>query len=281
MAVKPITNPNPTPPSKLDRSKQISNKDLNVRSISNKETVVVPGKDATKNFHVVLKDLDTAILSHIQNVMRIKVRENGEMVDVPIMYANQERWANIKRNGVIRDKNGSLLLPLMSFRRVNVEFNDELPSYKQDVTGDFVQVVRTSGWSKANQYDAFGVQTGIKPIKENIVTGVPQYVNATYDFIVYSSFITQMNTIVESFVQQHQTYWGDNTSYRFHCLVEGGMADATEMDVAGERIVKTTFSVMLKGYLLPEVIANVIQSKRFSARKNIVGGKIVFGEKIV
>ena len=60
------------------------------------------------------------------------------------------------------------MLPLMMFKRTSVDFNDDFPSYKHDVTGQFVSVVRTSKWSKDNQYTQFAVQKGAKPVEENI-----------------------------------------------------------------------------------------------------------------
>ena len=78
-----------------------------------------------------------------------------------------------------------------------------------------------------------------------------------------------MNKVVESFVQQSGPYWGDNTSYRFLCNVDGGIADATEMPTGGERIIKSNFTVSLKGYLLPEYIVNIINRKRANTNKQI------------
>jgi hypothetical protein len=279
MAVKPITNSLPLQKDQVSRASQVSDKDNTVNNSTNREKKIFPGgKDFTKNYEIILQDLDSAIMNHIKNVMKLKVRENGELVSVPIMYGNEERWASIKKHGVIRDKKGALLLPLMVFKRTNVEFNDTLPSYKHDINGEFAQVVRSSKWSKDNKYTQFSVQQGAKPVQEQIITGVPQYVNTTYEFNVASSYITQMNTIVESFVQQHNTYWGDNTSYRFLCQVEGGMADASEVDVSGERIIKTNFTVLLKGYLLPEIIANVVQQMRFNTKKQLTAGRVTFAE---
>ena len=62
--------------------------------------------------------------------------------------------------------------------------------------------------------------------------------------------MTQMNSILEVFVDQHNRYWGDNTSYRFFCKVEGGLQDASELSAGGERLLKHNFQVTLNGYLI-------------------------------
>ena len=101
MAVKPITNPNPEGKDQINRAKQVSNKDTTTSNTGNERQVVTPGADSTKNFEIVLQDLDKAIMSHVKNVMILKARENGEVIDIPILYGNEERWANVRRRGVL------------------------------------------------------------------------------------------------------------------------------------------------------------------------------------
>tara|TARA_Y100000593_G_scaffold84058_1_gene159011 strand:- start:3723 stop:4565 length:843 start_codon:yes stop_codon:yes gene_type:complete len=279
MAVKPITNPFPRQGDQVNRAKQVSVKEFDNR-ISNREKSVIPGKDFTKNNQIILKDLDTVIMTHIKNVMKVSVNENNEMIKVPLFYGNEERWKNVRKNGVLRDKNGSLILPSMVFKRTTLEFNEELPSYKHDLTKQFVQVTRSSTYSKDNRYDRFAIQTGKKPVTDSIVTGLPEYVNAVYEFITFTQFMEQMNGITEAFVEQHNTYWGDNTSYKFHCRIDGGISDASEISVDADRAIKNTFIVNLKGYLIPQVLSNLIETKKFNAQKTFTKSKITFNEII-
>ena len=268
-------------PKSINRAKQLSRKGELERGVfGNPRSSVIPGTDLSDNYEIVLKDLDTAIMTHVENIMDIRVKENGELVKVPTLYGNSERWDIVRKKGFIRDKNGTLILPLIVFKRTTVEFNTELPSWKHDATGEFIQVVRSSKWSKDNRYTNFAIQTGAKPVEENIITGVPQYVNTTYEFVAHTSYITQMNSIVELFVQQSGTYWGDNTSYRFLCNVDGGLNDVSETAVGTDRVIKTSFNVMLKGYLLPQTISNLIQDKKFNASKQLTVSSIKFTENV-
>ena len=112
-----------------------------------------PGKDFTKNFSVTLKDIDTAVLSHVKNVMKPTIREANEVIKVPVLWANEERWKNVRKNGAIRDKNGSLILPIIMIRRTDVAFNPTMPfSYDQDLKGIASNPIRVSKWSKTNRY---------------------------------------------------------------------------------------------------------------------------------
>ena len=189
MAVKPITNKQVVSSVNTNRVNQVSTRDKTVRG--NRETTIVPGKDFTKNYSVTLKDIDTAVLGHVKNVIRPKVREANETVDVTIMYGNEERWKSVRKRGVMRDKNGSIILPLIMLRRTDIGKNTlSGQGFDHDIQGKYAQVIRNSSWSKENKYNRFSVLTGIQPTYENIVTGMPDFADITYDFVVWTNFIT-------------------------------------------------------------------------------------------
>ena len=125
MAVKPITNKHVTTTSQVDRSSQKSFK--NDTSKGNRSQSVNPGKDYTKNYSITLKDIDTTVMGHIKNIMKPTVREANETVKVPVLYANEERWKSVRKNGVLRDKNGSVMLPLIIMRRTDLSMNPDMP----------------------------------------------------------------------------------------------------------------------------------------------------------
>ena len=62
-----------------------------------------------------------------------------------------------KRRSTLRDKNGSIILPIIVIKRTSVGFDDAMPlSFDNDVQGKYISVVRSSsGWSKNNRYDRF------------------------------------------------------------------------------------------------------------------------------
>ena len=280
MAVKPITNRILVQNPMINRAEERSMSDLKSSGISNLPGQTVPGM-SSKNYAIKLKDLDTAFIGHIKNVMKIKVKEAGEMMDLPVMYGNEERWRNVRRRGVIRDRNGSLILPLLMLKRTGIVFNDLMPqSFDHDVKGRFIQVHRAKRYSKDNQYTQFNVQQGAKPVMESIVTGMPDYVNLTYEVIAWTQYTHQMNAVLEAFVEHENCYFGDHLNYRFLCLVDGGFNDASEVGPDTERSIRSTFSMTLKGYLIPEAAGSAVANRRFEASKVLTPGKIVFSEKI-
>ena len=169
MSVKPITNKQVVVSSKINRGKQISTKNTNANGNSKKS--LIPGINYSDNYAITLKDVDTAVMSHIKNVIKPKVEEANETIDVGVMYGNEERWVAVRKRGVMRDKNGALILPLIMLKRTSVEKSTSVASsFEHDVKREHADIVRNSKWSKKNRYDRFAVQTGKKPITENLLT---------------------------------------------------------------------------------------------------------------
>ena len=84
--------------------------------------------------------------------------------------------------------------------------------------------------------------------------------------MLWTNYIEQMNPLVESFVDQSHTYWGDGENMKFMCTIDS-VSDASEMNQDGERFIKSTFSVTTKAYLLPEYLNSVITNKVSNMKK--------------
>ena len=277
MAVKPILNRQVVSSKNIKREEQISQRNTSAK-VGNREQTFVPGLNFDKNYAITLKDVDSAVLTHVKDVMRPTIKEAGEQVKVTVMYGNEERWKSARKRGIVRDKKGSLILPLVILKRTAVERNAELPGYESDVRREHVQVVRHSTWSKHNRYDNFSVQTGKKPLIENYVTTVPNFVNITYEFILWTNYIEQMNYLVEGFIEQNNNYWGNSSNYKFLCSLDS-VSDASEMTVDSERVVKSTFSLTTKAYLLPEETNSVVTNRIAQLQKKLSPTKVVFGSE--
>ena len=276
MAVKPITNKQVVNPSNINRGKQVSTKDTKAGG-GNRQQTFVPGTNYSNNYAITLKDIDTAIMSHVKTVIKPKVKEANESVDVGVMYGNEERWVAVRKRGVIRDKNGALILPLIMLKRTGVEKSTAIaPSFEHDVKREHSEVIRHSTWSKKNRYDRFSVQTGKKPVIENLVTTMPNFVNISYDFVVWTNYIEQMNPLIETFADHNNTYWGTSEDYKFLCKLDS-IADASEMSQDGERFIKSTFSVTTSAYLLPEYTNSIVTNQISNLRKTLSPSKVVFG----
>jgi len=280
MGIKPITNKQIVSSPNVNRGKQTSTKDIKNKSGNNRQSIT-PGIDITKGYSVTLKDIDTAILSHVKKVMRPTVKEANERIDVTVMYGNEERWKSVRKRGVMRDKNGSLILPLIMLKRTDISKNElSSQSFEHDVKREYIEVIRGSKWSEKNRYDRFSVLTGQKPQYETLVTGMPDFTDITYEFVLWTNFIEQMNPLVEMFIEQSNKYWGSSEQYKFLSILDS-ITDASEMNQDGERFIKSTFNLKVSSYLLSEEINSVVTNKTSNLTKKLTPSRVVFGSELV
>ena len=276
MAIKPITDKSLIDKNTVNRETQTSQRNMNNRGGGNDAQTIIPGIDLSKQYSITLKDIDTSIMGYVKDVIRPTVQEANEQVKVTVMYGNEERWKAARKRGVLRDKNGALILPLIMLKRVSVEKSEFIPGYEHDIRRKYTEIVRNSGWSKDNRYSRFNVQMGNKPVYENLVTTVPNFVNINYEFALWTNFIEQMNPLVETFMEHNNNYWGNNDSFKF-CAYLDSISDASEMDVKGERCIKSTFSLITKAYLLPQETNSIVMGKLSQVQKRLTPSKVIFG----
>ena len=227
--------------------------------------------DNVKNPSVTLMDMDSAIVSYFDMVIKPSVEDNGENVKVPIMYASPERWKAIQRDGFMRDKNRQIITPVIVYRRTSIEKDDTVPQDKLDANNPHMFYTFEKKFSSENKYDNLTTQIGLLPQREYYNVSFPDYVTLTYDFMIWTAYIEQMNKIVERITYSDGAYWGDPDKMRFRTNIDS-FTDATEVADA-ERLVRTNFSVTLKGYLLPE--GNF--DHRSTTQKFITPKKVIFG----
>jgi hypothetical protein len=238
----------------VNRETQTSQRNLSTRGGGNESQTVIPGIDLSKQYSITLKDIDTSIIKYVKNVIKPTVQEANQKIKVTVMYGNEERWKSVRSRGVLRDKSGVIILPVMIVKRTGLAMNPDMPlSFDNDVRGKFISVVRSSnGWSKNNRYDRFSVLTGQKPVEEFVQTGMPDFVVCTYNIVMMTAYMEQMNDLNSIMIEHLETYWGDSTSYRFLSALSGDISDATEMESDGERIIKNELTIEIKGYMIPE-----------------------------
>ena len=280
MAIKPVTNTNAPNESTINRGEQRS-----FRSEKGNAKVVIKkgtGLNAGQGFSIGLKEIDTAVINHIRNIMKPVVRESNEIIKVPVMYGNEERWKSVRSRGVLRDKNGIIILPVIVIKRTSLTMNPDMPlSFDNDVRGKFISVVRSSnGWSKNNRYDRFSVLTGQKPVEEFIKTGMPDFVICTYSIVMMTAFMEQMNDLNTIMVEHLETYWGDPTSYKFLSALSGDISNEVQMESDGERLVRNELTLEIKGYMIPEFTDNIF-GKTAEAARGYTPKKVVFSETIL
>tara|TARA_Y100001937_G_C7128414_1_gene335981 strand:+ start:526 stop:2214 length:1689 start_codon:yes stop_codon:yes gene_type:complete len=223
--------------------------------------------DDVKNVSVGIMDMDSAIMYYFNEVIKPEVEVNKEKVKVPCIYASPERWTQVSKQGFLRDKKRQIITPLIVFKRTGMERNDDIPVDKLDANNPRNFYSFQKKYSQLNRYDKFSVLKSITPGREYYNVAMPDYVTLSYEFIIWTSYIEQMNRIVEKINYSDGAYWGEPGKMRFRTRIES-FSDSSEID--GERLIKTTFSVNLYGYILPETFNNYSTTQKYLTPKKLV-----------
>lgn len=209
-------------------------------------------EDTVESFKVGIKDIDEAIHYYFNNVLRPQVSQNGKRINVPVVYGSPERWAAMQKDGYYRDKNGKMQAPLIVFRRTSLEKNRNLGN-KLDGNGprNFGTFKKT--YSRKNAYDKFDLLNNRKPVDEYYLVAIPDYVDITYDCMIYTDYLEQNNKIIESINFASDSYWGDPEKFRFRAMIDS-YSTSTDLAQGNDRMNKTQFQIKLLGHIIPDSI---------------------------
>jgi hypothetical protein len=226
--------------------------------------------DTTKPFNVGLEDIDKAVIFYFENIIKPTVIQNGTRVLVPVVYGSPERWKAVQKDGYYRDKSGNIMMPLIVFKRTNVEKNRSITN-KLDANNPNNYQIFTKSYSSKNAYDKFNILNNIKPSKQYYAVVVPDYVTLTYECIISTYYIEQMNKIIEAINYASDSYWGDPEQFKFQARIDS-FTNTTELPTGEQRVVKTNFSLKMYGYIIPDTI----NKELYAQNKVLDKTKIVF-----
>ena len=224
----------------------------------NRATQIARGGDTIPTVAISLYDIDSAIIYYWTNVIKPQVQEAGgtDMIDVPLMWGNPERWKSMSVDGYVRDNKGNLILPLVMFRRTNVARNDSM--LIDDFNRDLVFAAEKK-YTESFRYDNFSVLNGMIPPKEIITTAVPDFITLTYECVIWTEYTEQMNPLVQQVIYHDKKYWGEENRFRFRSTTDT-WDDASELTTDMDRMIKTNFTLTFNGYLVPESINEQINT---------------------
>jgi len=250
------------PKSQFEISSQgndIQGNDLGRELQHNRALDVRRDNDNVKDYTVKLKDIDSAILYYLENVVLPNINNNGQSFKIPIIYGSPERWKSVREDGYYKDKDGKNQVPLIMFRRTGMSKNRDLTN-KVDANSPHLYQTFTKQWSKKNAYIPFSVLNNITPAKEHYNVIVPDYVNLTYEFVIWTDFVEQMNNLIEAINYSDGAYWGEPERFKFRSRIDD-YSNITELNADTDRIVRTTFTLNLAGYIITDSINKAIANR--------------------
>ena len=235
----------------------------------NRSTQMSFKNDTTKPFTVGLKDIDESIMYYFDNIIKPTVIQNGERIPVPIIYGSPERWKSVQKDTYLRDKKGALMMPIIVFKRDNLEKNRSLAN-KLDANMPNLYTSWQKTYNNKNMYSNFNLLNNRIPTKQYIANVVPDYVTLTYSCIIQTYYVEQLNKIIEAINYASDSYWGNPERFKFKALIDS-FATVTELQQSQERLVKGTFSLKMHGYIIPETIQKDLNSvKKYNSKSKII-----------
>ena len=216
--------------------------------------------DGTKQYSVGIQDLDEAVFYYFNNMIKPFVYQNGERREVPVIYGAPERWKSFQRDGYYRDKAGAIMLPIIVIKRDSLT-KDRSVANKLDANQPNLYGVWSKQFSPKNFYSNFGTLNNRKPVEKYHVVAQPDYVNLEYSVLVQTYYMEQLNKIIESCEYASDAYWGNPERFQFRAFIDS-FSTSTELTQGKDRLVKGTFNIRMRGYILPDTIQKELNSTK-------------------
>ena len=217
-------------------------------------------------------DIDYAIKWYIENEIQPQITSNKNLVDVPVIFSNGEKWDNVRRLGYIRDEKGMLQSPLIMLKRNSMQERDNTRTLDVNRPQAGNQIIYRTKYNERNRYqdELFPIPTNEPQNSQKIyVVDVPKYVNIEYDMMLWCDFTTQMNDLVDQIIPYGRFAWG-NEANKFATAI-GSVSFETVNTVGEDRLVRATMPLTVMGTLLSEQ-----ETRKSTLRKMYSVKKVVF-----
>jgi hypothetical protein len=219
---------------------------------------------------ITLMSIDETIVNYLNDSIKPTVIDNETVRIVPVLYGTPERWSTFRKDGIIRDPiSDKAQTPVIMLRRTGVE-RDKMtnPSNK------YLETAYETGWNRRNAYDKFAVLNNIRPSRQFHAIIIPDYVTISYDVVLWTEYESQMSDLVGQIQVEGDEYWGTRNGFKFRVRIDG-FDSQTDLEATQDRIVRTTFSMKVSAYLVPDrMVKNFKLSpttrKTYTAKKLVV-----------
>jgi hypothetical protein len=246
------------------------NPDINQSGIPfNRSEKLSQKGDTYKQFSVGLEDIDESLFYYFNEVIKPFVYQNGERREVPLVYANPERWAQMQKGAFYRDKSGAIMMPVMVVKRDSLTRNRNLPT-KIDAQASQIYSSWKKTYNNKNFYSNFNVLNNRVQTKQFITNVVPDYVNLEYSVVIQTYYMDQLNKIVEAINYASDSYWGNPERFKFKATIDNFQTSIALND-GQERAVKSSFTINMYGYIIPDTIQKDLNSvKKYNEKSKII-----------
>jgi len=233
-----------------------------------------------------LETIDFALYNFVNNTMNLSTTTNEGFNKVPVIWASAERSFQIKNRKNIRDREESLILPLITVERKTVVKDPQKRGVPyanlypvNDEKGGTITISRRINQKKTAEFQnnfarrRYGVGGAVRSglestnkrnmstqrvVYETITIPLPTWINVTYEISLRTEYQQQLNDLLQPWV----TVSGNSTTppriehdnHKFEVFLEGDYSNASNagnMEMA-QRNYETVISARVLGYLIGE-----------------------------
>lgn len=200
-----------------------------------------------KDIKQSIYDIDYNIKWFIDNKIKPVIDRNNQKINVPCIFADAEKWIQVKRYGVLRDVNQHLLCPYIIIKNNGFQNRQGIPFFnvRQMPENRMILSTKYSGRNTYSSSEFFKKNQ----LKEYYSMAIPRYITMNYSLIIWTDLIIQLNDIIEQFLNFDGRAWGDTT--KFPTIVNPPTYNVTN-DVQNDRVCSATINLTVNAQLLTE-----------------------------
>jgi hypothetical protein len=243
-----------------------------------------------------IETVDQAVYDYFDKKLAIRAETEKGRKRVQCIFATGERWKLIRKNN-FRDENGTLILPLISIRRFDIDRTPGFGGMAQEVPEVVVSsVIHPKTSVLQNAIDArkekgyFSYTRKNKVVREYFTIPYPDFATVYYEIAIWTQYQSQMNEILERifYAYDHRDsfvmpvdYDGDKpkgNSYYFVGFREGNVTpqENTQDFTDQERIIKYVYNIKTPAYFMLDPDDEALSHGKNMGEKGSDGKKVVY-----
>ena len=219
-----------------------------------------------------LYDIDFAIKWYIDNEIQPQITDNETVIPVPVIFANGEKWDNVRRLGYMRDEKGMLQSPAIMIKRNSFSERDGYKTLDVNKNPDSNVIVHANKYNPRNRYEdtIFPFPMGElnqQPSLPAYVVNIPKYITVEYELMIWTDFSIQLNELVNDLFTYNRFAWGHGVhSYN---TTMGTVSFETVNTVSEDRLVRATIPLTVQATLQSEQETRVNTIKKMYSIKKL------------
>lgn len=150
-----------------------------------------------------IRDIDQSLVDYFQKRLVLSVETtDGQRKPVPVLLATGERWSLIRSQKGIRDENKTLILPLVTIQRLDIDrvlgfggLGTEVDSITVSKKIHPETNIKQNLYAQRNKI--WPTARKNKAIYEVMTIPFPDFCNVFYQVMIWSSYQSQMNEMLE------------------------------------------------------------------------------------